>query len=596
MLNLWLIIYSLVVIISIRNMSLLSQITFLLNKKNKLKAVKLFLLMMLGMVFEIVGVGLIIPILAVVNNNDIASNNIYFAQFLEFINSFESFTPILTVMILFGLFYIFKAFYMVYLSWEQSKFVFLLQAELSKKLFLGYLKQPYTFHLKKNSSELHRNVDETADIAAAVNASAIFVSELLVLIGIIILLLFIETIGTMIVIFLFIIASLTLYILTKNILKNFGAQRHQDESHRLRHLKHGLTGIKIIKAFGFEDYFANKFAFFIDSVANINKKQTVIRGLPRILLETTTVISLAFLVSVLTLKGQTSSEIITILAVFGAAAFRLTPSFNKLIGSAQSLRYVSPVINTLFNEFKNLNKLPQEGELSRDNIVHPSIIISSSLDINNISLKYPESEALILNDLSLIVNYGDMVGITGESGSGKSSLIDVIMGLIPLNKGSVRADNTDITDNLSGWQKNIGYVPQDVFLIDDSISSNIAFGVEDDLIDEAALNLAIKMSSLMSFIESLPLGVKTIVGENGVRLSGGQRQRIGIARALYNNPSLLIFDEATSALDLETEKKIMDTIYEISNDRTLIIVAHRLDTLKYCNKVFVLKNGSLKPN
>ena len=234
--------------------------------------------------------------------------------------------------------------------------------------------------------------------------------------------------------------------------------------------------------------------------------------------------------------------------------------------------------------------------MSRDNIVHPSIIISSSLDINNVSLKYPESEALILNDLSLIVNYGDMVGITGESGSGKSSLIDVIMGLIPLNKGSVRADNTDITDNISGWQKNIGYVPQDVFLTDDSISSNIAFGVEDDLIDEAGLNSAIKMSSLMSFIESLPLGVKTIVGENGVRLSGGQRQRIGIARALYNNPSLLIFDEATSALDLETEKKIMDTIYEISNDRTLIIVTHRLDTLKYCNKVFVLKNGSLKKN
>lgn len=259
MLNLWLIIYSLVVIISIRNMSLLSQITFLLNKKNKLKAVKLFLLMMLGMLFEIAGVGLIIPILAVVNNNDIASNNIYFAKFLEFINSFESFTPILTVMILFGLFYIFKAFYMVYLSWEQSKFVFLLQAELSKKLFLGYLKQPYTFHLQKNSSELHRNVDETSDIAAAVNASAIFISELLVLIGIIILLLFIEPIGTMIVIILFIFASLTLFILTKDILKNYGAQRHKDESHRLRHLKHGLTGIKIIKAFGFEDYFANKF-------------------------------------------------------------------------------------------------------------------------------------------------------------------------------------------------------------------------------------------------------------------------------------------------------------------------------------------------
>ena len=214
-LNLWLIKYYFWVTTLIKSMSIFYQITFLLNRKYKLKAVKLFFMMMFGMLLEVSGVGLIIPIIAIIGNNKLMSDNIIFTKFIEFLNSFESLTPILTVMILFGFFFIFKAFYMVYLAWEQSKFVFSLQANLSKKLFLGYLKQPYTFHLQKNSSELHRNVDETADISSAVNALAIFISESLVLIGIIIFLLVIEPFGTTIVIFLFLLASGSLYAFTK---------------------------------------------------------------------------------------------------------------------------------------------------------------------------------------------------------------------------------------------------------------------------------------------------------------------------------------------------------------------------------------------
>jgi ABC-type multidrug transport system fused ATPase/permease subunit len=576
-------------------MSTFSKINSLLSKKDKLRAFKLFVLMMFGMLLEIAGVGLIIPILALINNNEMASNNIYFSKFLELINSFENISALLVAMIFFGLFYMFKALYLIYLSWEQSKFVFLLQAKLSNNLFLGYLKNPYTFHLQKNSAELHRNVDETADIAAGVSACAIFVSESLVLIGILILLLAIEPVGTLIVVMLFILASSSLYFFTKNALHNYGFQRHHNESHRLRHLKHGLNGIKIIKAFGFEVFFADKFSYYVNSIAKVNKKQTVVKGLPKILLEVITVLSLVFLVSVLTIQGQSNSEIITVIAVFGAAAFRLTPSFNKLIGSAQSLKYVSPVINTLYQEFHNLNFLSSLDEFNHESS-YSSISFNSKIDINNISLSYPDSEVLIFRDLSLVINFGDMVGITGESGSGKSSLIDAIMGLIPVKRGSICVDSNNIIGNLSQWQKNIGYVPQDIFLIDDTISSNIAFGVDAGSINEDALNSAIKQASLSSFIDKLPQGVGTIVGENGVRLSGGQRQRIGIARALYNDPALLIFDEATSALDMETEKKIMDTVYKISTDRTLLIITHRINTLENCNKVYVLENGSLRPN
>jgi len=578
-------------------MSIFKKIIFFLNKEQKLLAIKLFFLMMLGMLFEVAGVSLIIPVLGIITNEEFISNNIYLSEFFKTINSIDGLSPLLVVMILFGGFYIFKALFMIYLSWKQSSFVFLLQADLSNKLFIGYLKQPYTFHLQKNSAELHRNVDETADIAAAVSSYAIFISELLVLTGIIILLLVIEPLGTLVVIIFFMLTSFLLYFLTKNTLHKFGLKRHQDESHRLRHLKHGLTGVKVIKASGFEDYFSMKFSSYVYSIANINKKQTVIRGLPRILLETLTVVSLAFLVSVLTLQNQSTTEIITLIAVFGAAAFRLIPSFNKLIGSAQTLRYVSPVISTLFIEFKSLHEMNKYKKPLNKNLDINSVVFdsSSSININKISLIYPDSKDPVLNDLSLVINHTDTIGVCGESGSGKSTLIDVIMGLIPINKGTIEFDGRNINDILSEWQKNIGYVPQDIFLIDDTIASNIAFGVEADLINSKALSSAIKMSSIGEFIESLPLGVKTIVGENGVRLSGGQRQRIGIARALYQNPSLLIFDEATSALDIETEKRIMDTIYSISNERTIIIITHRLDTLRHCNKIFVMENGNLQP-
>tara|TARA_B110000967_G_scaffold209987_2_gene269247 strand:+ start:9231 stop:10970 length:1740 start_codon:yes stop_codon:yes gene_type:complete len=577
-------------------MGIFKKTLFFLNKKHKLQAVKLFFLMMLGMLLEVAGVGLIIPILGIITNKEIISSNIYLSEFFKIINSFEGLSPILVVMIVFGCFFIFKAIFMIFLSWRQSSFIFLLQADLSKSLFNGYLRLPYTFHLQRNSSELHRNIDETADIAAAVSAQAIFISELLVLTGIIILLLVIEPIGTLIVIFFFMTTSFLLYFLTKNILHKFGSKRHIDESHRLRHLKHGLTGIKVIKASGYEDYFVKKFSFYVYSIANINKKQTVVRGLPRILLETLTVVSLACLVSVLTLQNQSTSEIITLIAVFGAAAFRLIPSFNKLIGSAQTLKYVSPVLTTLFNEFKSLNLISYNKEIVNTNLdVNPiNFSTSSSIDLNNISLTYPGTDTQVLNKLSLVINYADTIGISGESGSGKSTLIDVIMGLISINLGTIKVDGNNINDNLRGWQKNIGYVPQEIFLIDDTIASNIAFGVEVDLVDDEALKSSIKMSSIGDFIESLPLGVKTIVGENGARLSGGQRQRIGIARALYHRPSLLIFDEATSALDIETEKRIMDTIYAISNERTIIIITHRPNTLKHCNKIFMMENGSLK--
>lgn len=573
-------------------MTIVKKIIFLLNKKDKFRALKLFILMMIGMLLEIAGVSLIIPVLALLNNSDLAANNIYLSSFLSLVDSVDFLPPIMVVMILFGFFYFFKAIYLIYLSYEQSKFVFSLQAKLSNRLYLGYLNNSYSFHLQKNSAELQRNVDETADVASAVSACAIFISESLVLIGIVVLLFVIEPAGTLIVILSFTFTSYFVYFLTKNKLQNYGLQRHLNESHRLRHLKHGLNGIKVIKAFEYEEFFSNKFTFYVHNIAQINKMQTVIKGLPKILLEVITVLSLVILVSVLTIQGEATSNIITIVAVFGAAAFRLTPSFNKIIGSAQALKYVNPVIDTLYEEFFNLNHSSSLKNIDKDSFFNGSF---SKIEIKNISLNYPGSETVIFKDLNLVINHGDMIGVTGESGAGKSSLVDSIMGLIQV-KGSILVDNVNIKDDLSNWKKNIGYVPQDIFLIDDTIRANIAFGIKDHLINEDNLSSAIKKSSLTKLIKESPLGYETIVGENGVRLSGGQRQRIGIARALYHDPELLIFDEATSALDEDTENKIMDTITKIANDKTILIVTHRPNSLKNCNKVFTMVNGNLHLN
>ena len=305
---------------------------------------------------------------------------------------------------------------------------------------------------------------------------------------------------------------------------------------------------------------------------------------PRLFLELIAVGGLVGLVLVMIGQGKSPVEVLPALALFGAAAFRLLPSGNRMLSALQSIRFFGPAVETLYSEFRLLDRAPAP------NSGH-ALPFNHTLELDRVSYRYPLAEAPALRDVSFSIPQGASVGFIGESGSGKSTLVDLILGLLSPDVGSVRADDLDVQSDLRGWQSQIGYVPQSIFLTDDTLRRNVAFGLPSEEIDEASVWQAVRAAQLEQFVLDLPLGLDTVVGERGVRLSGGQRQRIGIARALYHQPRVLVLDEATSSLDTDTERAVMATVRALKGEKTLIIVAHRFSTVEHCDRLYRFEEG-----
>lgn len=322
-----------------------------------------------------------------------------------------------------------------------------------------------------------------------------------------------------------------------------------------------------------------------------DKRQGFLQEVLRTWFEVLAVLGVAILILVLIIQGNEVSTIFVVLGIFAAAAFRLMPSITRIIGSIQSFRYSLPVLETLHKEFQITESVSSASK--PENIVRTNSEFSDKLTFDHVSFTYPGANIPSLNDVSLNIYFGECIGIIGSSGAGKTTLVDIILGLIVPDYGKVVIDGDDICESLSNWQSQIGYVPESIFLIDDSLRKNIAFGIPDNDIDELLVNQAIQAAQLEDFVNTLPEGLNTFVGERGVRLSGGQRQRIGIARALYHDPKVLVFDEATSSLDNDTESEIMKTIHLMHKDKTIIIIAHRLSTVEKCDRLYMLDFGKV---
>ena len=301
----------------------------------------------------------------------------------------------------------------------------------------------------------------------------------------------------------------------------------------------------------------------------------------------TIVISIFIIVIVMQIKGLNSQSIFPILGLYLAASFRIIPSINRVLNSIQTMKYLNPVIDVLYKEFKLINNTFDNSIQCQD------ISFNNEIKFDKICFRYPDTKTNILNDFSIRIKKGQTVGIIGKSGSGKSTLIDILLGLYQPESGQILVDGIDINKNIRSWQKKIGYVPQNVFLLDDTVEANVAFGIDKNFIDQIAVKNALKSAQLSDFINSVVDGENSIVGERGVKISGGQKQRIGIARALYFNPEILVLDEATSALDNENEANFMNTILMLKNSKTIFIVAHRLSTLKSCDIIFEISNGNI---
>ena len=485
--------------------------------------------------------------------------------------------------------YTIKGIFILFLRFYTGKFSYQFVTKLSNNIYKNYLYQDQLFHLKRNSSDLIRII--TGEILVflknvVVPSLTIFI-EVLVLIGILFLLLYIETNSTLYVFGIILFLSVTYYLIVSRKLKKWGQDRIFHDGKKIQNLIQGLHGIKTIKIFNQENAFLDRFNNNLSVSAKANQYATFVSQIPPILIE---FIAIFLIVSFMIFNVRSStdiSEYFPKLALFAAAAFRIMPSINRLIVNFQALKFAMPTVNKLHKEFplkKNFSDLTSSLKV---------ITFKSEINISNLSFKYPNNSENTLQDVNLKIKIGESIGIVGKTGEGKSTIVDLICGLLEPQQGSILVDNNNIKKNLRSWQQQIGYVPQNIYLLDDTIKDNIIFGRKEDKDTEKNLINSIKSAQLDKLIARLPDGLDTIVGDRGTRLSGGQIQRIGIARAIFNNSQVLIFDEATSALDVETEKNFISDIYKLKTNKTLIIISHRISVLEHCDRVYNIKNKSI---
>ena len=570
------------------NRAITGKIWNLLTSAEQRNIVVLLGLMFVGMVLETLSVGLVIPAIALLTQSELSRNYPALQPVLQTLGNPSQRSLIFGgMLVLFGM-YLIKALFLALLAWQQTRFAYGVQARLSQRLFAVYLHQPYTFHLQRNSAQLIRNVINEVNLFTfnGIMPSLILFTESLVLLGLCSLLLFVEPLGALIVVSVLGAAAWGFHRLTRGRIARWGEARQYHEGLRIQHLQQGLGGAKDAKLLGRENEFLEQYRPHNVQSARVGQLQTTLQQLPRLWLELLAVIGLVMLVISMLAQERALEAVLPALGLFTAAAFRIMPSVNRVLGAVQSLRYGLPVIDVLHAE---LNLVTPKVAATHSSVTP----FRASLELSQITYTYPFAAEPTLKDISLTIRRGESVGFIGASGAGKSTLVDILLGLLTPDAGNVREDGQDIQPNLRNWQDQIGYVPQLIFLTDDTLRRNVAFGLPVDQIDEAAVWRAIHAAQLEQLVNELPLGLDTLVGERGVRLSGGQRQRIGIARALYHDPAVLVLDEATSALDTATERSVMNAVRALQGDKTLIIIAHRLSTVAHCDHLYRLDRGRL---
>ena len=568
--------------------TLFSKSYSLLNRFQKIQLRTIIFLLIIGMIIESISLAIIFPLIKILTQPNIVFSTPVFKNVIQKLKITNS-QQILTFTIFFIIsIYLFKTVFMLFSSWKQSKFAYSFQFSISNKLYRKYLYRDYKLHIEQNSSKLISTVIvETNAFTQAFLLPLLYViSELFILIGIVLLIFYVNPFGATIITTILFVTSFIFSRLTKRKIIFWGTERQKFEAKRIQNIQEGLGGIKEIKVLGCENSFINKYEKSNLSSANLGMKISFMQNIPKQIIELVSILSISLIIFFNSIYLDGGGELLPVLALFVASAFRMMPSVNRIMSSLQNIRFSIPVVELLYEELKDFTNYPSFINTER------KIEFNNEFKILNLNFQY-DNNNLIFDDINLTVYKGETIGIVGGSGIGKSTLIDIILGILNPQNGNITIDNISIYNDIKLWQNNIGYVPQSIYLIDDTIKNNIALGVEADKINLDNLNKAIHEAQLDDFIINSEFGYESIVGENGIKLSGGQKQRIGIARALYHRPEILIFDEATSALDVNTELEVMKSINNLKRKKTIFIIAHRLSTLENCDRIYEIVNKKL---
>ena len=579
-------------------MQIIKKILYLLTVAERKRALLLIVMMLFTGLADMIGVASILPFLAVLTNPSLIETNILLNNIFNYtsilgIQTIQQFIFFLGTSVF--LLFIISLSLKIITTYLQTIFVQMREYSISKRLLESYLHQPYSWFLYRNSADLGKSILSEVQIVInqGLRPAMYLISNIIVAVALLFLLMITDYKLTLTVGLTFSILFGLIFKFTNNYLNQIGKERLKANKLRFTAASEAFGDLRVTKVSRLEQIYVDRFAK-PTKILSMNQAHSQVVGLlPRYILEGITFGGLLLVTLYLMTKSQTFVDVIPIIALYSFAGYRLMPAIQQIYLSITQLRFVGPAVDTLHNDIKNLKSFNlNQNQNENQNLLQ----LEKTINLNQVSYCYPNSSRKILKNINLSIPAKSTVGLVGATGSGKTTIIDIITGLLEPTQGSLVIDEEIITvSNCKSWQRSIGYVPQSIFLSDDTIEANIAFGVEPKDIDQKAVVKAAKIANFHNFvIDELPNKYETTVGERGVRLSGGQRQRIGIARALYHNPQVLILDEATSALDNFTEKAIVSSLNDLNKNITIILIAHRLSTVQKCDNIFVLDNGELK--
>ena len=573
---------------------LIEEIAYIFDGKQKRGMLFLLFAIFIGAVFELLGVSLFMPLLQIISEPGKISSNVLLRGIMDILGLYDTKQMFVGFAIIIILIYIIKNVYLSVMYYFLYSFIYDNQLKVETRLIDCYMKKPYTYHLDHNTSEMIRNIMLDSERLFQLILQFLSVISELMLSGLLII--YLLATDPLMTISVFAVLSVSMIIfmgLTRKRANKYGQINQEYDGYMHQAIEEALGAVKDIKIYHREKYFVDKFSYGGEKKMDALIRTNLFGAIPKYLIEMVCMAGILTVMIFKALSGVDMNSIVPELAAFAVAAFKLLPSVGKIANYFNGISFLKPSIDIIYHDLRETEDMLDLEY--KDESTAPDVSDAEGIDISRVSFAYPNTDKNVLNETSFYIPVGKSVGIIGQSGSGKTTMADIILGIFCPKSGYVKYGRMDVHEYPMTWAEKLAYIPQAIFLSDESIRENIAFGIERGKIDDNRVWQAVEEAQLTEFVKSLPEGLDTKVGERGVRLSGGQRQRIGIARALYGDPEFLVLDEATAALDGETERAVMEAIDSLHGRKTLMIIAHRLTTINNCDLIFSVENGKVRP-